>query len=93
MRLRNITAACLSMVFGIALVGGCDEEVAKERDVDVKSDGTVVERQETVTEKADGTVVQEKSVEVDRPENQEDQNKDQDDDKDGIKLEAEVEKN
>ena len=69
----------LSMTLA-ALVGAagicCDDTVAEKKEVDVKSDGTVVTDKEKVTEKADGTIVHEKSKDVDKPGDDNDADKD-----------------
>jgi hypothetical protein len=75
-----------ALVLGVLLSGafiGCDETVSEKKDVDVKSDGTVVTKKEEVTEKADGSIVTEKSKDVDKP---------ADADNDGAKVKIDVEK-
>jgi hypothetical protein len=66
MRGKMISAIVLGAMFSAALVG-CDETVSEKKDVDVKSDGTVVTKKEEVTKQSDGTVVTEKSKDVDKP--------------------------
>ena len=66
MRVATLTSVMLAALLGAAVIG-CDEKVAEEKKVDVKSDGTVVTEKESVTEKSDGTVVHEKTKDVDKP--------------------------
>ena len=66
MTCKKITAALFSVLLGAALVG-CDEKLAEKKEVDIKSDGKVVEKKETVTEKADGSIEHTKSKEVTDP--------------------------
>ena len=75
----------LAALFGAAVIG-CDDTVAEKKEVDVKSDGTVVTDKEKVTEKADGTIVHEKSKDVDKP-----ADNDVDDDE-GAKIKVDVDK-
>lgn len=76
----------LAALFGAAVIG-CDDTVAEKKEVDVKSDGTVVTDKEKLTEKADGTIVHEKSKDVDKPAD----DNDLDDDKDA-KIKIDVDK-
>ena len=66
MRYR-IFAVALGMMAGVAMIAGCEEEISREEQVEVKKDGTVVREKEVVTEEADGTIKKEQSKEVDRP--------------------------
>lgn len=66
MRYRMFAIA-LGMMAGMALLAGCDDEIAREETVEVKDDGTVVREKEVVREQPDGTIIKEESKEVDRP--------------------------
>ena len=87
MKFATLTSVTLAALLGAAVIG-CDEKVAEEKKVDVKSDGTVITEKESVTEKSDGTIVHEKSKDVDKPadENNADE-KDQD-----VDLDVDVDK-
>lgn len=61
---RMLLALCMTFA-GAALVG-CADEIAREEEVEVRDDGTVVRETQTVTED-DGTVRQEETRTVDRP--------------------------
>lgn len=60
----------LSAVLAIPVTGavvGCEEEVASEKTVDVKEDGTVVTEEETVTKDDEGNVTKTEEKSVDTP--------------------------
>lgn len=64
--------ATLAIGLGLAigatpLLTGCDREVAHEKQVEVKDNGTVKKQETTVKEKSDGTVVKEEKKSTDRP--------------------------
>jgi hypothetical protein len=68
LKLKRI-AACMT-VFAMALLvpaalSGCDREVAHEKSVDIKDDGTVKTKEKTITKDADGgtTITEEKTTE------------------------------
>jgi hypothetical protein len=65
-RATAIGSMMLAGLFGVAVIG-CDEKISEERKVDVKDNGTVVDKKTTVTEKADGSIEQTKSKEVSKP--------------------------
>ena len=52
----------VAMVFGIAALHGCDNEVAHERTVDVDDDG-VTTQDRTVRETDDGGIIEKKTTE------------------------------
>lgn len=54
-------------VAGGGLLVGCEEEVASEKTVDVKDDGTVVTEEETVTKDDEGNVTKTEEKSVDTP--------------------------
>ncbi|MCI0348666.1 MAG: hypothetical protein L0Y44_09110 [Phycisphaerales bacterium] len=61
-----------SLVLGMALCGlaglsGCENEIARESDVDIKDDGTVKTREKTVTENPDGSTTVREEKETTRP--------------------------
>lgn len=85
----KLLSVALAALFGVAVIGGCDEKVAEEKEVDVKQDGTVVTKEREVTEKPDGTIVEETSKDVDRPGDDVDLDEDKDDD---VKLDVDVDK-
>ncbi len=85
MKNRAFASVALAALFSAAMIG-CDDTVAEKKEVDVKSDGTVVTDKEKVTEKADGTIVHEKSTDVDKP-----ADSDMNDDKDA-KIKIDVDK-
>src|SRR6185503_19146751 len=60
----SLTLAVMALVVPAALCG-CDRELAHEKTVDVKDDGTVKTKEKTVTENAGGgvTVTEEKKTE------------------------------
>ena len=74
---RKLLSVTLAALFGVAMIGGCDEKLDEDKKVDVKSDGTVVTEKREVTEKPDGSIVEEKSKEVDKP-NVDDEDEDKD---------------
>ena len=49
---------------GPVLVGCDDNTVEHKRDVEVKDNGTVVDKEKTVKQKSDGTVVKEEKTDV-----------------------------
>jgi hypothetical protein len=55
----------LSLVLSAGFLGlvalGCDRELSREVDVDVKRDGTVKKETEVVKERPDGAIVKEES--------------------------------
>ena len=65
-RATAIGSMMLAGLFGVAVIG-CDEKIAEERKVDVKDNGTVVDKKETVTKKADGSIEETKSKDVSKP--------------------------
>ena len=83
MKSATLVSVTLAALFGAAVIG-CDDNVAEEKKVDVKSDGTVVTEKETVKEKSDGTIVHEKTKDVDKPAD------DVDDDKKDGELDVDV---
>ena len=50
-----------------SFLGGCDRDVSKTETTKVKSDGTVVKKEQKVTENSDGSVTKTESQKVDRP--------------------------
>jgi hypothetical protein len=54
-------------LMGLPLMVGCEREVATERKVDVKDDGTVVQKETKVTEDADGNLTKTDTKTVDKP--------------------------
>lgn len=66
MRGQKLSAIVLGAMFSAALVG-CDDTISEKKDVDVKSDGTVVTEKEEVRKESDGAIVTEKSKDVDKP--------------------------
>lgn len=65
---RYALVALLSVTFaGVPALVGCDKEVAHEKTVKVKDDGTVKKNETTVKEKPDGTVVKEESKTTNNP--------------------------
>ena len=75
---QKFLSVSLAALFGVAVIGGCDEKLAEEKKVDVKQDGTVVTDKKTVTEKSDGTIVEETSKDVDKPDRDADADRDAD---------------
>jgi len=65
-RATAIGSVVFAGLFGAALIG-CDEKVAETKKVDVKDNGTVVEKKDTVTKKADGSIEETKSKDVSKP--------------------------
>ncbi len=84
----KLLSLALAALFGVAVTGGCDEKVAEEKKVDVKSDGTVVTEKKTVTEESDGSIVEETTKDVDKPDR--DTNTDRDDKDEDVKLKVDV---
>ena len=66
MMYRMLLVALMALPAG-AMVVGCEDEIASERTVDVKDDGTVVKEETTVTEGTDGSVTKEETKSVDTP--------------------------
>ncbi len=64
---KKLTASLFSVLFGAAMMVGCDDTISEKKSTDVKSDGTVVETKEEVKKTDDGKVVEEKSEEEDKP--------------------------
>ena len=62
-RATAIGSMMLAGLFGVAVIG-CDEKVSETKKVDVKDNGTVVEKKDTVTKKADGSIEETKSKDV-----------------------------
>jgi len=62
-RATAIGSVVFAGLFGAALIG-CDEKVAETKKVDVKDNGTVVEKKDTVTKKADGSIEHTQSKDV-----------------------------
>jgi hypothetical protein len=67
-----MTRYAMLILLGLGFVGsaalvGCDKEVAHEKTVKVKDDGTVKKNETTVKEKPDGTVVKEESKTTNNP--------------------------
>jgi hypothetical protein len=62
-RFGSLVVGALAFVAATTL-SGCDQEIASEREVDVKDDGTVKSREKTVTRDSDGstTVTEEKTT-------------------------------
>jgi hypothetical protein len=56
-------------LMGLPLVVGCDREVATEREVNVKDDGTIVKEETKVTEDAEGDLTKTETKSVDKPAN------------------------
>jgi hypothetical protein len=81
MKLSTLASVSLSALLGLA-IAGCDETVSEKKSVETTPGGTTVEKKEKVTEEADGDRKVEKSVDVDKP----------DGDDDGAKAKIEVEK-
>jgi len=65
-RATAIGSMMLAGLFGAAVIG-CDEKVSETKKVDVKDNGTVVEKKDTVTKKADGSIEETKSKDVSKP--------------------------
>ncbi len=67
--LRQLTLAAVMVlpVVGTGFLVGCEEEIASEKTVDVKDDGTVVTEETTVTKDADGEVQKTEEKTVDAP--------------------------
>jgi hypothetical protein len=59
-------AVALGMMAAAAMLAGCDDEIAREEQVEVRDDGTVV-REETVVRERNGTIIREETREIDRP--------------------------
>ncbi len=68
--LRQLTlAAVIALpVAGSGFLVGCEEEIASEKTVDVKDDGTVITDETTVTKDGDGEVTKTEEKKVDAPE-------------------------
>ncbi len=57
---RLMLCAAMAMpLAGLPVLSGCDREIASEREVEVKDDGTVKETETTVTETDDGVKTEE----------------------------------
>jgi hypothetical protein len=67
MRYLSTFALTLAMIFGGAMLTGCDETVSEKREVDVKDDGTVKKETEKTVKEADGTIKKEETKTVDKP--------------------------
>lgn len=62
MRYTSILLA-LSLIAGTSALVGCDDEISRREEVEVKDNGTVKRETETVKEKPDGTIVKEETKE------------------------------
>jgi hypothetical protein len=72
---RALFCAVTAASFALApFMMGCEDTVSKHEEKSVKSDGTVVKKEEKVTRNADGSLNKTQSVDVDKPSN--DTNKD-----------------
>ena len=67
MKLHALAIGLSLALAGTPVLVGCDNEVAHEKKVDVKDDGTVKKEETTVKEKADGTVVKEETKSTNKP--------------------------
>ncbi|MCI0348664.1 MAG: hypothetical protein L0Z53_04495 [Acidobacteriales bacterium] len=65
-RIGNLIALGIALV-GLAGLSGCENEIARESDVDIKDDGTVRTREKTVTENPDGSTTVREEKETTRP--------------------------
>ena len=67
MKLATLAIGLSLAIGGAPFLAGCDRDVAHEKSVEVKDDGTVKKHETTVKEKSDGTVVKEEKKSTDRP--------------------------
>ena len=65
--MKNVLSLVAAMTIGLGALVGCDDTVEQKREVDVKDNGTVVEKNTKVEEKADGTIQKTEEKKVDRP--------------------------
>ena len=63
--MRILTLALAAAIGSTCLIA-CDREVAHDKQVEVKSDGTTVSHEKSVTEKSDGTVVTQEKKDVNK---------------------------
>lgn len=65
--MKKFLTLVAAMSFGLGALVGCDDTIAEKREVDVKDNGTVVEKNTKVEEKADGSIQKTEEKKVDRP--------------------------